>query len=376
MNQRVLFVDDEPETLRLVSMLLKREGFEIFTAANGVEALAIAERILPDAIILDLVMPHQDGFETARQLKESEKCGSLPILIFTGKPAPLTPGPRHYDDYLTKPVHPTELVTRIKALISKAKKSRKKTSENSVIGFISVDNGYSASVIALNTSIMLSRMQNTPLTLLELKPGNGSLHIDLGLNNFSSIEEILNLESSQITPALLQEIQVKSNYGINMLLSRSDLATDQALDEQMNCSGLVDAAQKLAPVTVVDFGLNLSDQYKQLFQYVHEFYVCVKPNPLIVHKSRQLLDYFSKREELRGKNSHVVLYNHGWNEGLFPQHKILDQLNSELACVIPASPNLTLQSSLTHTPITVAYPNSEIAQAFGKLAGHIREQIS
>ncbi|OGO03814.1 MAG: hypothetical protein A2Y60_00920 [Chloroflexi bacterium RBG_13_54_9] len=113
---RVLVVDDEERIVNFLRSKLKASGYEVFTASDGVQGLEQAQTQEPDLIVLDLVMPRMDGFETLRQLRVFSK---VPVIILTAKGDDadkikgLTLGA---DDYLQKPFNPDELVARIEAV--------------------------------------------------------------------------------------------------------------------------------------------------------------------------------------------------------------------------------------------------------------------
>src|SRR5659263_412479 len=113
MADKVLIVDDDLETLRLVGLMLQRQGYEILVANSGKQALSIARSDNPDLIVLDIMMPEMDGFQVSHMLRNDPALSSLPILMFTAK-TQLDDKVAGYDagadDYLTKPVHPAELV--------------------------------------------------------------------------------------------------------------------------------------------------------------------------------------------------------------------------------------------------------------------------
>ncbi|MDP2845051.1 MAG: response regulator, partial [Candidatus Methanoperedens sp.] len=82
-NKKVLIVDDEPDTLELIKLVLESGGFETMLAANGMEALAQIERTKPDLVLLDIMMPDMDGWDVFRRIKE--KNSKIPIAILTAK---------------------------------------------------------------------------------------------------------------------------------------------------------------------------------------------------------------------------------------------------------------------------------------------------
>ena len=117
-GQRILVVDDETSISDLISTSLRFVGFEVRTAATGSQALAVAEEFKPHAIILDVMLPDQDGFEVCRQIRnEGVNVGVLFLTAKDGmedKVAGLTIGG---DDYMTKPFSLEELVARLRALL-------------------------------------------------------------------------------------------------------------------------------------------------------------------------------------------------------------------------------------------------------------------
>jgi two-component system cell cycle response regulator len=119
MSARVLIVDDVRANLKLLEVRLSAEYFEVITATSGPEAIDIAERGLCDIILLDVMMPGMDGFETARRLKSSATTLHIPIVMVTALDQPsdrvrgLEAGA---DDFLTKPVNDLALITRVRSL--------------------------------------------------------------------------------------------------------------------------------------------------------------------------------------------------------------------------------------------------------------------
>jgi DNA-binding response OmpR family regulator len=116
-RRRVLVVDDEPRMIRFIRMNLEQDGFEVAEAADGLAALRQVRDTLPDILLLDVMMPDLDGFETLRMLRE---ISTLPVIMLTakGEEADRVRGLElGADDYITKPFSPRELVSRIRAVL-------------------------------------------------------------------------------------------------------------------------------------------------------------------------------------------------------------------------------------------------------------------
>ena len=119
-DAKILVVDDEPDILEILEYNLSREGFDVFTAANGVEGIARAREVRPDLIVLDIMMPQMDGVQVCRRLREDADFDGTLIAFLTARQedysqiAALEQGG---DDYISKPIKPRVLVARIKAML-------------------------------------------------------------------------------------------------------------------------------------------------------------------------------------------------------------------------------------------------------------------
>ncbi len=120
---KILLVDDEPDILEFVRYNLAKEGYEVITAPDGKTALEVAEREKPDLIVLDIMMPELDGVETCRQLRKNKAFAKTPVAFLTARDedfSQITALDVGGDDYITKPIKPRVLVSRINALLRRA----------------------------------------------------------------------------------------------------------------------------------------------------------------------------------------------------------------------------------------------------------------
>lgn len=119
MNQTVMVVDDEPDTIDLVRLVLESEGIDVVGANSGLECLEMLDSNRPDAILLDIMMPEMDGWETFHKIKEKD--ATIPVSMLTVKSQEfdkmLGLHVLKTDDYITKPFGRKELIERTKALL-------------------------------------------------------------------------------------------------------------------------------------------------------------------------------------------------------------------------------------------------------------------
>jgi len=119
---RILLVDDEKDILEFLGYNLEKEGFRIFTAGNGHEALDVAQKVLPHLILLDVMMPVMDGIETCEQIRKIPALADSLVAFLTARGedySQIAGFDAGGDDYITKPIKPKLLVSRVKALLKR-----------------------------------------------------------------------------------------------------------------------------------------------------------------------------------------------------------------------------------------------------------------
>ncbi|WP_028821857.1 response regulator transcription factor [Propionimicrobium lymphophilum] len=137
---RVLAVDDEPSITELLGMALRYEGWEVFTASRGRQAVEVAKLHKPDVAILDIMLPDIDGFEVMRRIRADQP--NIPVIFLTAKDAirdrisGLTAGG---DDYVTKPFSVEELVARLRALLRRSGTATQESNSQLVVGDLVLD---------------------------------------------------------------------------------------------------------------------------------------------------------------------------------------------------------------------------------------------
>ncbi|HTO33561.1 MAG TPA: response regulator, partial [Pararhizobium sp.] len=120
MTARILVVDDIPANVKLLEARLVAEYFDVLTAADGYEALAICEKQPLDLILLYIMMPGLDGFEVCERLKANPRTAHIPVVMVTAldQPSDRVRGLKAgADDFLTKPVNDLQLMSRVKSLV-------------------------------------------------------------------------------------------------------------------------------------------------------------------------------------------------------------------------------------------------------------------
>jgi DNA-binding response OmpR family regulator len=121
---KVVCIEDEPEMIDLVRLILSRRGFEVIGAMGGREGLEAIAQVQPDLVLLDLMMPDMDGWEVYQQMKADERMKNIPVIVVTAKAQSIDKVLGLHiakaDDYITKPFGPSELLSSVIRVLGEA----------------------------------------------------------------------------------------------------------------------------------------------------------------------------------------------------------------------------------------------------------------
>jgi two-component system alkaline phosphatase synthesis response regulator PhoP len=172
-KQKILIVDDEPDILELIEYNLKKEGYQVFLAHNGQEAVTEAKRSLPDLIVLDIMMPKMDGIEACRIMRTMPEFKNTFMVFLTARSeeyseiAGFNVGA---DDYIAKPIKPRALVSRINAILRRNAPAEDVTDNKLEIGDLVIDRE-AYLVYQKGVKVVLAKKEFELLYLLASKPG-------------------------------------------------------------------------------------------------------------------------------------------------------------------------------------------------------------
>ncbi len=169
---KILLVDDEPDILEIVGYNLKTEGYKVYTAKNGMEAIEIAKKTTPHLILLDIMMPEMDGIEACEKIRATNGLENVLIVFFTARGEDYSQVAGFdvgADDYITKPIKPKVLVSKVKALLRRIKEVNS-SPERFSVGKIIIDREEYV-VIKDGEKLSLPRKEFELFSLLASKPG-------------------------------------------------------------------------------------------------------------------------------------------------------------------------------------------------------------
>lgn len=121
--KKLVYIEDEPEMIDLVQLILSRRGFEVYGAHGGCEGLDLVRRELPDLVLLDLMMPDMDGWDVYQQMKSEDHTREIPVIVVTAKAQSIDKvlglHIAKVDDYIAKPFSPQELLDSVEKVLAK-----------------------------------------------------------------------------------------------------------------------------------------------------------------------------------------------------------------------------------------------------------------
>lgn len=169
---RILLVDDEPDILEIVGYNLSIEGYQVFTAKNGVEAVSKAKKKQPHLVILDVMMPEMDGIEACEIMRNTPGLENTIITFLTARGedySQLAGFEAGADDYIQKPIKPKVLVSKVKALLRRSRDEKAKDEDVYTVGELEI-NREEYKVVNKGEEMVLPRKEFELLALLTSKP--------------------------------------------------------------------------------------------------------------------------------------------------------------------------------------------------------------
>ena len=380
MSEKILIIDDDLDTLRLVGLMLQRQGYQISAATNGQQGLDKAFEEDPDLILLDIMMPDMDGYEVTRRLRRNPSTLETPILMFTAKTQlddKVVGFEVGANDYLTKPTHPSELQARVKTLLSRANDKKdtaalgRDENRGYVIGVLGARGGLGTTTLAINLAAELYARTKSEVVLAEMLPGQGALTLDLGAANSRGLTELLSVSKlDEITREKVRETLVGHASGLKLFLS-SDRPRDMNLVNQLaNYDVIVKQLAALTRFLVLDLGTGLQPFAEKILPKCHEIMTVIEGVPNTITHAKALIADIAALDIPRN-NIQVVLNNRVRSDTQLPASQVQAKLEHEIICTLTAAPELFVQATRMQTPAVLCQPESLTARQIMKLVDFI-----
>jgi DNA-binding response OmpR family regulator len=383
MPEKILVVDDDVDTLRLVGLMLQRQGYQIIAASNGHQALSMAQSENPDLVLLDVMMPDMDGYQVAKELRSHPITSTTPIIMFTAKSqlddkvAGFDAG---VDDYLTKPTQPRELFAHVKAVLSRTTRTKppvvaeKLRERGHVVGVIAAKGGLGVSTLALNLGVSLRVKTSREVVVGELRPGEGSIALDLGFTHPEGMERLLQKKASEITLSNVEAEIFHHKSEIRLLLASYKPSDAIHAVDADKFKTIVQHLTYFGEYIILDLGVGMNPIADAVLEFCNELVIPMEPTPYILQRTQLLADELVGRGFGEGKIT-TVIYNRVRTELTIPLNVVQQQYRHSISVVFTPAPELVYQAARSNVPLVLQYPDNLTVQQFYKLSENISKRM-
>ena len=372
MSEQILVIDDDDDTAKLISLMLRRQGYSVLTANAGIPGLEMALEQQPDLVLLDVMMPDMDGLEVCRRLRAEPETANTPIIMFTAKAlsedmaAGMEAG---VTDYLPKPTHPIELAARVKKALQQAPRGAdlpagvKLGEGDQTIGFVGAKGGIGTTSLAAGVGAVLARNHNVILT--DIRPGQGTLGTSLGLPADAGVRSVLKLPANQINQSVISSHLVKHKSNLQLLLSSPN---PQEFTVQYSPEGTIalkNALKPLAQFCLFDLGTGLTPTTAPLMRELDKIVVLTESDVMSLTTASSVLTVLETR--IPKEKIQLVIYNRVQSSYQLSQQEIETRLGHSVAVTIPPAPDIALQATEAGEALSQFQPDAAVAKEIGKL---------
>lgn len=375
MPDKILIIDDDIDTLKLVGLMLERQGYEIVVASNGQMGLTRAATERPSLILLDVMMPDLDGYEVTRQIRNDPALAHIPIIMFTAKTmvddkvAGFEAG---VDDYLTKPAHPAELTAHVKAVMARTQQTAAEQVDRArVVGFLGVRGGVGTSTLALNTSVALQQ-SDQDVILAEFNPGKGSLGLNLNIREPYGLGTLLTRSLKDIHLRSVESEIVSHRSGIRLLLSSyrpEEINLEKAVHQM---EAVLKNLTAMSTAVIMDVGTGIRPYTKTLLNLCDHVILVLEPLYPSNIIARTLLEDLEDKGIPRHKIS-LAMVTRERTSMMISWQELAGELGIELAGVISPAPEQAHEATHAGKPIIQVHPTSLVSDQLLQLSTYIKK---
>lgn len=382
MAEKILIVDDDVESLKLIGLMLQRSGYEVIAANSGSQALTKADSTRPNLIILDVMMPDMNGLEVCRQLRLNPNTAKIPIIMFTAKTLiddKVKGFEAGADDYLTKPTHPAELASRVKAILARsaAKQGAGDTTQSApargfAIGVLGVKGGVGTTTVASNLAAAFLQAKHKPI-VADFELGHGSLGIQLGAGKSQGMARLMSRPAADINQQAVEAELFSHASGLRALVCSSKPKESQITFATDTADSVVSILRNISKPTIIDLGAGLTLEKTELIAQLDQLLLVLEPTPVSLIMAKDIL------AELEANNSSdkvgIVVVTRTQSSLQTPWHEVENALGQELKAIINAAPELSYQATENQMPMVLLQPSAMVSGQFIKLAEEIKKKI-
>lgn len=379
MGEKILVVDDDADTVKFISMILTRLGYDVVAALSGQQALDLARSEQPDLIVLDVMMPGMDGYEVARILRQYSETATTPILMFTAKAQvddKVTGYNAGVNIYLTKPIHPIDLQANIKTLLAqKQARPDMPASRGYVVGILGAKGGLGVSTVALNLAVSYQNMHQVNVIAAEMKPGQGSWAQELQLSSTGGLTSLLQKSAARLTQPVVSAALTSAVHGVQLLLASSDCKDVELAHASTQLEAILKQLPLLGSLVVLDIGTAFHPAFSMISEVCNEFILVTEPHPTAARHTLNLAQEL--RNNIRGTSRalNIVTLNRTQSDRTLSQNEVEQIVGQPVALALPAAIDQVYNAAGHFIPLVLVEPQGILAQQFKQLASQVNQRM-
>lgn len=378
MAEKILIVDDDVDSLKLIGLMLQRHGYTVVAANSGKQALAKADAERPELIILDWMMPDLSGIDVLKQLKSNPNTLGIPTIMFTAKTLiddKVVAFEGGADDYLTKPTHPAELASRVRAILARsaAQKQIKKTNRGLAIGVLGTKGGVGTTSLTLNLAAALVTDEASSPIVSDFRLGVGTMGLQMGFGRSQGMSKVLEKQANAINTELIESQLIAHQTGLRALVSSVRPLEAQQHFEIESAIATINVLRDMGRPAFFDLGYGYDAVTARLQKEMDKLIVIVEPNSATLTMARELIHELSS---VGGTNRiNLVVMNRSQSSLQTPWQQVEDVVGLDIKAIIAAAPELAFQATENGMPMVLLQPGAVVSSQIVKLAEEIKTRI-
>jgi len=356
MAYKILLAEDEPTMRRLMGMLLKRQGHEVIEAENGVPVVDLALKHQPDIILLDIMMPVMDGFETLRRIRATPDIDDIPVIFLSAKSQieDRVEGLRMgADDYLIKPADPNELMARIDSVMLRSRRVARRV-KGKVFGFIGAKGGVGVTTILVNMAIYLHQTGKSVLAA-DMHLAFGNMAERLGMDPPQTTANLALLAAESIDGGVVQKVLARHNSGLTVLSSPANVPNGVTYSAEHLIS-IVEAAAYTSQFILLDLPSD-PDIIEVLAEQMSGIVLVLGSEPTSLRAAQRWAQHLT-RLGLHNRLSILLVHRQAQSQ----QYATAANVEESLGCLflgeVPYKPELYLGAEHSQKPVMLNTANS------------------
>lgn len=412
MAAKVLVIDNHPDTLDIVKLTLRRQGYDVLTADSGDIGLQIAQRESPDLILLDIMMPIMDGLEVCRRIRANAALKMVPVIMFTAMSRPedkLAGFAAGADDYLSKPTRPNELIRRVKTILARsgieadpdgpaeeqappahyaAPAMAAEWPSNDlqlypddpvppppidddmdpakarIVAVLGVCGGVGTTTMAINVAVTMAD-EHHETALVDLDQAQGHIALHLGWKKPGGLNTLSRATDTSFLNTVEQELIVYGSH-LRLLLAEPSVLSSRPLLNAHQVELLIDSVHNGRRSVVADLGRGLSDANLAFLGRATDILVCLRPDRVAILAAKQLVAALREDARISGVIRPYLMTFTGRSS--FPLPVIEDFINHPVADELNIQSQSVTKAVNKGLPLVRLDPNAEFTRKFQNLS--------